>query len=234
MKEFATITPKRVTLRGPVGKNIKASVSIIPWEKYAFRIIDVKAKSGDNISFKLEEVKKAEGLEYKLTVENLKKVQGFYLDTIILKTDSKIRPEIKLRVSGNISAENIAIIKPSKVILQGPAGEPIKMSVSIIPEEKHPFNILEAKAKIGENISYRLEKAGNSKEQEYILTIENLKKEKGNYSDIIFLKTDIKAMPEQSIKIFGMIFGSEDKEIHDMFKQLFDQPKQVERGVPGR
>ncbi len=169
-----------------------------------------------------------------LTVENLKKEQGRYSDTIILKTDSKIRPEIKISVAGVISAGEFITIIPKEVNLHGFAGKSIKASVSIIPKKEHPFNILEAKAKIGENISYRLEKAGNSKEQEYILTIENLKKEKCNYSDIIFLKTDIKAMPEQSIKIFGMIFGSEDKEIHDMFKQLFDQPKQVERGVPGR
>jgi len=37
-----------------------------------------------------------------LTVENLKKVGGRYSDTIYLKTDSKIKPEIKIRVYGNI------------------------------------------------------------------------------------------------------------------------------------
>jgi hypothetical protein len=37
-----------------------------------------------------------------LIVENLKKAGGYYLDTIYLKTDSKIRPEIKIRVYGNI------------------------------------------------------------------------------------------------------------------------------------
>jgi hypothetical protein len=37
-----------------------------------------------------------------LTVENLKKDKGRYYDTISLKTDSKIRPLIKVRVNGYI------------------------------------------------------------------------------------------------------------------------------------
>jgi len=37
-----------------------------------------------------------------LIVENLKKGKGHYYDTIYLKTDSKIKPEIKIRVYGNI------------------------------------------------------------------------------------------------------------------------------------
>ena len=41
-------------------------------------------------------------MEYVLTVENLKKTKGRYVDTIKFKTDSKIRPEIKIYVIGNI------------------------------------------------------------------------------------------------------------------------------------
>jgi len=50
----------------------------------------------------LKEVRISEREAYILIVENLKKRQGRYRDTIYLKTDSKIKPEIKIRVYGNI------------------------------------------------------------------------------------------------------------------------------------
>ena len=58
--------------------------------------------------------------------------------------------------------------------------------------------------------------------------------EKGHYSDTIVLKTDSEIRPDQNTPVFGMIFGSEEKEIHEMFKQLVDQPKRMHQGVPGR
>jgi len=55
-----------------------------------------------NIGLRLKEVKISEREAYILTVENLKKTEGGYRDTIYLKTDSKIKPEIKINVHGNI------------------------------------------------------------------------------------------------------------------------------------
>ena len=54
------------------------------------------------IRYKLKETKRSERTEYVLTVANLKKEKGRYFETIKLKTDSKIRPEIRIRVYGNI------------------------------------------------------------------------------------------------------------------------------------
>jgi hypothetical protein len=50
----------------------------------------------------LDEVKKSNGPAYELRVENLRQKTGRYYDTIILKTDSKIRPELDVRVYGNL------------------------------------------------------------------------------------------------------------------------------------
>jgi hypothetical protein len=44
----------------------------------------------------------ARGNGYILAVENQKKEAGRYRDTIHLKTDSKLKPEIKVNVYGNI------------------------------------------------------------------------------------------------------------------------------------
>ena len=102
VEKFVTIIPKRVALRGFVGEQIKATAKIIPEEKYPFKIVGVEAFQAKNIDYKLEEAERSKGIEYVLAIENLKKDKGRYYDTIILKTDSKIKPEIKIRVIGNI------------------------------------------------------------------------------------------------------------------------------------
>ena len=104
VEKFATIRPKHVSLRGYAGDPIKGQVSIISEKKYPFKILDARAQDGKNIKFQLDEVKKSNGPAYELTVENLLEKTGRYYDTIILKTDSKVRPELKVRVYGNLRA----------------------------------------------------------------------------------------------------------------------------------
>lgn len=105
MDRFATITPesKSIKLSGLPSQEIVSSATIIPEPKYPFKILETKATKGENIEFKLDTVKKDSGTEYVLTVRNLKKDKGRYFDTISLKTDSVLQPEIKLSVYGNIS-----------------------------------------------------------------------------------------------------------------------------------
>jgi hypothetical protein len=100
VENFATIRPKHVSLRGFAGDPIKSQVSIIPEKKYPFKILDVRAQDGKNIKFQLDEVKSSNGQAYELKVENLQEKSGRYYDTIILKTDSKVRPELNVRVYG--------------------------------------------------------------------------------------------------------------------------------------
>jgi hypothetical protein len=45
----------------------------------------------------------------------------------------------------------------------------------------------------------------------YILTIENIKKEKGKYHDVIHLKTNNKIHPEIKIRVYGNIFGEKQE-----------------------
>ena len=100
VEKFATIRPQHVSLRGYAGDPIKGQVSIVPEKKYPFKIIEARAKDGKNIKFQLDEVKSSKGQAYELKVENLREKTGRYYDTIILKTDSKIRPELNVRVYG--------------------------------------------------------------------------------------------------------------------------------------
>jgi hypothetical protein len=91
-------------LRGYAGENLKRKVTIIPLEKYPFKILKVRAKNGKEIRFQLQEEKKEKGLQYALTVENQRLQEGRYSDIITLETDSKIRPTLSVRVYGDIKS----------------------------------------------------------------------------------------------------------------------------------
>lgn len=109
VEKFANIAPRNIRLRGYVGRTIKAVVKIVPEKKYPFKIIGSGSINPKNIRFTLQEAKRPEGVGYILIVENMKKEKGRYYDMISLKTDSKIKPLIKINVYGNIIEP-----KPSK------------------------------------------------------------------------------------------------------------------------
>lgn len=102
--QIATITPPSVSLRGFVGDSLKTSVTIVPEEKYAFKITKARAQSGKFIKLELEEIKGVERTEYALTVENIRQEAGRFADVIILETDSKVKPSLSLRVYGYLQS----------------------------------------------------------------------------------------------------------------------------------
>ncbi len=102
VETFAQITPKYVSLVGNKDTEVKTVVTIVPQSNYPFKITSTQAEYGKDIRFQLDEVKKDKSSEYQLAVVNLVKEKKRYTDNIILKTDSKVMPEIKIRVYGNI------------------------------------------------------------------------------------------------------------------------------------
>ncbi len=102
VKRFVTIRPKRIQLTGAIDEEISQTVTIIPEKEYPFKIIETTAKQGDDIKFALEEKQGDNGAEYQLTVKNTRRQAGRYYDIIALKTDSKLKPELQVRVYGNI------------------------------------------------------------------------------------------------------------------------------------
>lgn len=100
--KIVDITPKRVFLNGSPDKELSASVTIVPEEKYPFKIKEVKAQSGYNISVKLENDGGSKPNQYIVTVKNTAKTKNKYYDWIIIRTDSAVNNEIKIPVVGNI------------------------------------------------------------------------------------------------------------------------------------
>ena len=102
VEKFATITPPKLRLSGVAGQALSREIRIIPEKKYPFKILDITTKKNSDIKFTLNEVAVSKRTEYLLTVQNLKKNQGKYHHTIKIKTNSQIKPEIKIHVIGNI------------------------------------------------------------------------------------------------------------------------------------
>lgn len=103
VEKFVDIKPKYIRLTGIAGQSISTLVSVIPEQKYSFRITEVNAMKGSDIQFALSEKTFPEGDGYEILVENRKTEPGRYHDVLSLKTDSDIQPVIKVSIYGNIS-----------------------------------------------------------------------------------------------------------------------------------
>jgi len=87
-------------------------VHIILEDKYPFEIVGTSLIRGKYVGCELRENDESKGEGYLLTVKNLRNRSGRYSDLITLKTTSKIRPEIKIKVYGNIFSNEPRKAKP--------------------------------------------------------------------------------------------------------------------------
>lgn len=99
---FATVTPHSVQFTGSVGDELTAVVRILPEPQFPFTVLSVTAQRGDNIRCSFQQVTESGRPVYLVNVENLKADKGRYHDVVLVKTDSRIRPEIKISVYGNL------------------------------------------------------------------------------------------------------------------------------------
>ena len=100
---FADIHPERIILRGNSGQPMRQELVVKPRANYPFKITEVNAKNGVNIQYELKEQETPEGKSYIVTVENTKTSPGKYYDTLLLSTDSQLKPKIPIHVYGTIA-----------------------------------------------------------------------------------------------------------------------------------
>lgn len=105
VNEFAKMDEKYARLVGPVGSEIEKTITITLIKANPFKILSAKAKDGKDIEIDLTPFKKEDAKGYVLTIKNKKTEAGRYLDTILLTTDSKIQPTIRVPVYGQIIAK---------------------------------------------------------------------------------------------------------------------------------
>ena len=108
-----------------------------------------------------------------------------------------------MSISGMV--EKFVDIQPKYIRLSGVAGQIINTSVSIIPERKYPFNITGISAMKGRDIQFSLKEKTFPQGDGYELLVENLKKDKGRYHDVLSLKTDSDIQPVIKVSVHGTI-----------------------------
>ena len=99
---FAKMEPGYARLVGKAGTDIKKAITITREAAYPFKILQVNARNGKDIAFEVQEFSKTDANGYILTIENKKTAAGRYADTVILTTDSHIKPTISVPVYGQI------------------------------------------------------------------------------------------------------------------------------------
>jgi hypothetical protein len=126
--------------------------------------------------------------------------------SIVVETSAAIQPNVSVEITGNV--EKFANITPNKLILRGNAGDPIIGSVTISPDPKYPFKIVDTKTKNGTDIQARTEEKQENNTTSFIVTVENLKKNPGRYYDVVTLKTNSPVKPELQVGVYGQILDN--------------------------
>ena len=129
--------------------------------------------------------------------------------SVTVETSAAIQPHVAIEIAGNV--EKFANITPNKLILRGNAGEPIIGTVTVSPDPKYPFKVLETRPKNGTDIKSSIEEKQENNTTTYIVTVENLKKDPGRYYDVIMLKTNSPVKPEIQLSIYGQILEAVKK-----------------------
>ena len=103
VETFATIEPRHARLFGKKGEPIHATIRIVPSEKHAFQILGPAQRETNEFRYTLSKTDEPGTDSYLLTVENKQEKPGRYFGTIVLKTDSIARPNIKITVHGYVT-----------------------------------------------------------------------------------------------------------------------------------
>ncbi len=123
--------------------------------------------------------------------------------TAIIHTNDPTNPKFTLTISGHV--EKFVDLNPKYVRLTGYSGAQISVPVTIVPTTKYPFKIIDVTSRNSTFIKYTLTEREPGEESGYTLLIENLKKDKGRYSDLLTLTTDSQIQPRITIRVYGNI-----------------------------
>jgi hypothetical protein len=105
VKAYVSIAPRSVRLFGNAGLPLSSTIQILPVDGHQFSIKEVTARTDKHLLYQVKPMDAASGKKgYLLLVENTMKEPGVYRDTILIKTDSRQKPELRIPVYGRIRA----------------------------------------------------------------------------------------------------------------------------------
>lgn len=99
--------------------------------------------------------------------------------------------------------DEFAGVTPPTAVLKGKADESIETMVTVQPDKKHPFKIVESHME--KSLEGKIEYKMITLENGYVLQIKNSLHTAGQYFGRIFLKTDNPDKPEIPISVAGRI-----------------------------
>ena len=100
VKNYVVLKPRVVNFWGTPDRKLVRKVEIIPAKEVKLQIKKVRSTISNEVKHTLD-VGEKEG-EYALTVENIRTVPGRYHGNIIMETNVPEKPELVLKVYGNI------------------------------------------------------------------------------------------------------------------------------------
>jgi len=124
--------------------------------------------------------------------------------TITVLTSDPNHAKLVLTLTGQVKA--IAVLSASVIRLTGNAGQEISKTITITPASDNRFKIKNVRAENGKFFRHELvTKNQPDGTVNYDLTVHNLKKEKGWYTDKILIQTDSAISPVLEIRVMGFI-----------------------------
>jgi hypothetical protein len=119
VEQFAQVIPNFLNLRGEPGEAVSQEVVITPAPKYPFSITGAKPEHPEKLKVKLIKNHPAAGA-WTLRVTNLEKNPGTYSTAVLLNTNNKARPEMKVRVVGRFIEHQTPVPFPPPAGAQPP------------------------------------------------------------------------------------------------------------------
>ena len=105
VKAYVTISPPFVRLIGNQGEKLTAVIRILPQPEHPFKIKSVQTTQGEYVTHVLKPLGRHPEREgYELVVTNAAREPGSYRDYIQIETDLKVKPMLRIPVSGRVLA----------------------------------------------------------------------------------------------------------------------------------
>jgi hypothetical protein len=87
-------------------------------------------------------------------------------------------------------------------------GDPVSVTVRIVPRPEHLFKIKSIRAMRGEHIRFALKPLVDRGKTFYELTISSTRQEPGRIVDAVSLETDSPVRPQIQVQVFGEIIAA--------------------------
>ena len=114
VKAFAKLEPRYLRIVGQAGQKLEATANLWPLKEFPFKVISVEAKSGRDIKVTYDVLEENGKKGYLVKVQLTRKVKGGFRDTVLIHTDSKEKPVIRLPVFGYLKTVQKGHVTPQR------------------------------------------------------------------------------------------------------------------------